>query len=428
MRLTPFPVLLLLATASFQSVFSIPVRRIFVPPSDTASSLPVLQSALDSLKSLGGGTLVLGEGVYRIDADSGELKCSGCRGIRIEGRGDRTLIRVGLGKRGQAGAITFLESDSIAIRSVRMEGDPLPSAAWGGNARYHGAILFSHCRAVSVDSCSFKGFFTGAAIFQSLSSSIRVRGCRFDGVAYKMSGDYGAIALESGSGNARIVDNTFSNLSHSAISAYASEKLDISGNHALFDTLSEYSMGFYAPQGLRHSRIADNRFIHAHNEGIIMAGGRGAVESNEIVGNTLVSRFSGITVNEGVQRCAESLASGVLIESNRISGFGKPVEHGILLNRVTGVRLIGNRISSAIRGINVQNCSQGNTANGNVIDSTATGIVWTGNGTLSANKFTEVGTGIDCDHAETISILRNRYRRVGSRVKQGPKALRILTD
>jgi hypothetical protein len=404
------------------------LSRIFVPPSESASALPSLQKALDSLNSLGGGTLLLGTGIYRIDADSGSLECTDCKGILIEGEGAGSLIRVNPGSKAQAGAIRFIGSDSILIRKVRMEGARLPKTAWGDNPHYHGALLFSGCRSVSVDSCGFSGFFTGGVVFQSRSTSLQVTACNFDGVAYKMGGDYGAIALESGSSNANIIGNRFAHLTHSAISAYGSENLIVSGNRAEFDTASPYTMGFYAPQGLRNSTITGNQFLFVHNEGIILSAGVDKVENNRLIGNTLVARFSGISINEADKRCGETEAKDILIATNRISGFGEKVQHGILLNKVSRIRLSKNRIAGALRGINIQNCSYANSAAGNAIVSSITGIVWNGNGTISDNRFASVGVGIECDHAERLAIKGNRFQRVGKRVSKGPKVLRLEID
>jgi hypothetical protein len=357
---------ILFAAACIAPALSRPVLEVLPGTSAEADRL-ALQAALDSLKALGGGNLRLAPGVYRVDRVPDAALCDSCRRITLEGAGDATVLRAEPGADGADDFLFFRNSSDINVRKLRFEGLRLPKEAWGTNQEYHAALRFGDCRRVRVERCAFLGFFTGAAVFQS-SRGITVSDCAFDSVANRLKGDYGAIALEAGSGKALLTRNVFTHLTHSAISAYGADSVDILSNRAGFDPSSEFTMGIFAPAGLVDSRIARNRIAGPRNEGVVLASGTLAVTGNRIERNVIQARFAGVSLNESRYGCDQVPAGGNLIYGNAIAGIGEDsVEHGILLNRAGRTRIAGNEFRRSRRAVSEQNCSSGTESSGNRI-------------------------------------------------------------
>ncbi|MDQ3003430.1 MAG: hypothetical protein M3Y08_19480 [Fibrobacterota bacterium] len=145
-----------------------------------------LQSALESLKSRGGGTLTLSAGVFLIENVQNAVLCDSCRNISIIGAGAKTILRSTPGTDGADAFFLFRHSDSIYFRNLRLEGLTLLREAWETNQDYHGGIRFMESRDIRIDHFTFLGFFTGAVIIQAVTRGFTVADCIFDSVAYRL--------------------------------------------------------------------------------------------------------------------------------------------------------------------------------------------------------------------------------------------------
>lgn len=396
-----------------------PVRITLEARTDGGSDFQRFHAALDSLAPMG-GEIRLGAGVFDLTGDGGPLDCQGCRNVVLRGSGPGTVIKSDPGPVGRGSVFRFVDSDSLIIRDLRMEGSFLPERDWGGNAVYHGGLLFSSSTNVTVQACGFSGFYTGAVLFQSGSSAFTVSGCDFDRVSYKMKGDFGAVSIESGSHHGIISGNTFTRMTHSAISAYGSHHLDVSRNRATFIAGSKYTMGFFALHGISASAVYRNRFLGAHNEAIMLEGGEAGVFGIRVEGNDLAGRFAGICINEARNPCSGPQSHGNRLIGNRISApeTGK-TSHGILINHGRATRISGNEISGAVCGINIQSCSSESEIDSNSISSVETGINLTGGGKIETNRFRKAGVGLKVPARDGVRIFGNAF----SEVRQRQRAL-----
>ncbi|MDQ3001281.1 MAG: right-handed parallel beta-helix repeat-containing protein [Fibrobacterota bacterium] len=351
-----------LLTAGIRRTEAAPTRsavRIQVFPGHSPSGdRTILQAALDSLKALGGGTLALAAGLYRIENVQNAIVCDSCRNISVVGTGASTVLRAEPGTDGADAFFLFRHAAGITFRNLRMEGLPLPMEAWETNQEYHGGIRFAESLDIRIDRCSFRGFFTGAIIFQAGTRGFSVTDCRFDTVSYRLKGDYGAISIETGSGRGSVLRNRFAGTTHSAISAYNSDSLEILRNRADFDLRSAYTMGVFAPQGLSRSIISRNRFTGVANEGVVLNSGEKGVIGNRIERNVLNGRFAGVAINDGRFGCDQDAALDNVIYGNEITGVGTDsVQHAILLNHAARTVVHGNSIRRCHRAVSIQNCS-----------------------------------------------------------------------
>jgi parallel beta helix pectate lyase-like protein len=401
-------------------VNSLNKREIVIVPDSTLLNVKQnIQEAVDSLKKYGGGTVYLSAGVYKIENVQNAISVVNAKNIVFRGDGAATEFRAMNTSGDGADAIFYLNnSTNIKFVNIYFKGLVLPQSAWGNNSSYHGALQINGSSYIDVTGCHFTGFYTGGIIMQSVTTNSNILNCTFDGVDYKLSGDYGAVMLGSNSKHITISQNHFKNVRFSAISGYSSTEVIITENEAQFDPLSSYSMGIYFPHGIQNSIISNNRFLNPANEGIVISeidqGASGiAINYNTISGNVILAKYAGININLLTGVCAEVPANFNTISNNIIYGSSiDKVDHGVFLSNTHFTNVSNNIVVNAAIAIDLNNCPSHTSVTGNQIDESDNGIRFFGSGTVIGNIINNTASGISYGYISNATIQHNVFTNV----------------
>lgn len=379
-----------------------------------------INTALASIKAVGGGKLILLPGNYYLSEGWRAITLENASNIEIEGYGASTVLMTNSFSNLPDAFLYISNSTGISIKNISFAGAELPQGQWGSNSTYHGGLQINGSQRVSVTGCHFSGFYTGAVILQGGTKMANVSNNVFKRVSYRMQGgDYGSVSIENSS-EINVNNNLFEDLTHSMVSLYSGKKVIIGSNKASFQT-SDYTMGVFGLEGVQDCVISDNIFLNASNEGIVLNGtAAGSVTRNTITGNRIQARFSGVTINLWQGGCSEVTATNNVITGNHISGIVEEsgagtgrVQHALFLNKANGTTITGNVIQYSEVAIEFQDCGSENVVASNSIDGAA-GLAIAAYGTMlvSDNFIRNSAGGIAVDFTTNTTVSGNRFANV----------------
>jgi hypothetical protein len=398
-----------------------PRREIVIQPDSDRDCARTIGLALDTLRSLGGGTLRFRPGDYWIGSHDKAIILRGLSGIAFKGD-EGAVIRQMPG----TNASNFFyarDCSRLTFSGLWFRGAPLRSN--GGDTLWHSAIQCEGAYAdVIIEGCRFTGFRTGAVRLLGSARRSAIRDCAFVGVGNKYdsaAGDYGAVELDSPD-DVSVIGNRFFDLTHSAVSFYRGRRLIISDNQAWFDLGSPFTMGIFGLMGLRESRIEGNRFEGVWNEGIDLRSRSGGfpIEKNVIRGNRIAARFAGVALNQGTCAGADSARDNDIYENDIggvwVGGRLDSVDHGIYASSASRTRARGNAIRNFLYGINFQCCGTNDIGENRLERGGVAGIQLNGAGRLIGNRITGVPQAIVLGHSSGAVVRGNRLERTETRV------------
>jgi hypothetical protein len=412
-------------------------ERIVVPDAtDNSNIVPFVQQGINTLISLGGGTLVLAAGQYNIGNYNKAIQIYDASGIIIRGDGNGTYIKQAANTLA-ANFFHVQNSTGITFENIRFEGLQLSNV--NGDSQYETAIQTDGTsREIRVRACSFKYFKSGAIRLMGTPSQARISGNVFNGVdnALNSVSYFGAIDIANGK-DILIQDNQFSDLRHAAIFLRKCESVTVSGNGATFSLTSYHSQssGVYVLDGVRKSVFSGNQFTNpVHGFNLQSASATGiALEDNIISKNVIQARYSGVNLNF-TATCSGAFLSSARnsINGNSISGVWSgsawdEVDHAIFSQLASLTLISGNVVRKSLVGVNFQQCTQENQVLDNQIESSSNGINFNGTGIVSKNFVRGAATGISADWSTYTAITDNALSNTTTRLNVHPSRVYTRT-